>query len=533
MAELTPRQAYDALIHFLKAVRLRTRSPDVNVLLELLQFLGDDLPVDPALWEAWLASLEAAGQPLTEARAFTAAARFLNGYLERRRVPALGGLLAGMRLEANGTPANAALWQEWGIAVQRALSPHERAEAHSTPPPRPPPQPASAFVFQPQPSPQTTAAALIEGWQQSLDRPATNGGTDVQTPDRDPAVAAQFESPDRYSRQAILPGIGAEGQARIRAGRVAILGLGALGSALAESLARAGVGTLRLADRDVLEAHNLQRQNLYTEADVAAALPKAVAAAARLEAINRQVTVESEMADVTAETVEAFISGMDVVLDGTDNFAARYLLNDAALRHGIPWIYSGVIGTSGLSLTIRPGQTACLRCLYPDPPPPGSTATCETAGVLGPAVQTVAALAAAATLQLLVGADPPRGLLAVDLWTGTFDRIGTGDRDPACPACGAGRYDFLRGGAQAALQSAQLCGRATVQVRLDGGRLDLATLAARLRDAGLGQVHANPHLIRLQVPPHELTIFPDGRVIVKGTEDPAEARSLVARYVGF
>jgi adenylyltransferase/sulfurtransferase len=345
-------------------------------------------------------------------------------------------------------------------------------------------------------------------------------------------VADPFDSPARYSRQTILPGIGAAGLARIRAGRVAILGLGALGSALAETLARAGVGTLRLADRDVLEVHNLQRQSLYTEADVAAALPKAVAAAARLTAIKRMVAVEAQVADVTAETVEAFIGDMDVVLDGTDNFAARYLLNDACLRHGLPWIYNGVIGTSGLSLTVRPGVTACLRCLYPHPPPPGSTPTCETAGVLGPAVQTVAAAAAAATLQLLVGADPPRGLLAVDLWDGTFERLGTGERDPACPACGLGRYDFLRGGALAALQSAQLCGRATVQVRLDG-TLTLPTLAARLTAAGLGHVHANAHLIRLLVPPHELTIFPDGRVIVKGTEDVAEARSLAARYIGF
>ncbi len=674
MAELTPRQAYDALIHFLKAVRLRTRSPDVNVLLELLQFLGDDLPVDPALWEAWLANVQAVGQPLTEERAFTAAARFLSGYLERGRVPALVGLIAAMRFEADGTPTNPAIWQEWRIAVQRALSPHERAETHSArpAPPHPPAEEeAPPFAFQQHPLPAVAApppsvhVTPLRGSQRSnngftvaaqevlrqaheiaqqkrhpqLDvehillalltppnsviaqiirqvgsdprllrqqvneilnnsprfAPGTAGdGSGIHISIRtqrmvseaanaafeleddnidvthlllalteehsgtiprlleelnvdrahlqaalrvkhgtEPAVAAQFESPDRYSRQAILPGIGAEGQARIRAGRVAILGLGALGAALAEALARAGVGTLRLADRDVLEAHNLQRQNLYTEADVVAALPKAVAATARLGAINRQTVIQAQIADIDTEAIEGFIDGMDVVLDGTDNFAARYLLNDACLRQGIPWIYNGVIGTSGLSLTIRPGQTACLRCLYPDPPPPGSTATCETAGVLGPAVQTVAALAAAATLQLLVGADPPRGLLAVDLWTGTFDRIGAGERDPACPACGAGRYDFLRGGALAALQSAQLCGRATVQVRLDGGRLDLPPLAARLREAGLGQIHANAHLIRLQVAPHELTIFPDGRVIVKGTDDPAEARSLVARYVGF
>ena len=512
MADLTPRQAYEALIHFLKAVQRRTRSSDVHALLDLLQFLGDDLPVDPALWEAWIAAVRAAGQPLTEERAFTAAARFLTGYLERGRVPALVGLLAAMRFEADGSPANPTLWQEWRIAAQRARRPHERAEAHND---SPAPRPEEAGPRPPIPP-----------------APARRGDTSHPSATTDTGEAL-FDSPDRYSRQAILPGVGAAGQARIRAGRVAILGLGALGSALAETLGRAGVGTLRLADRDVLEAHNLQRQSLYAEADVAAALPKAVAAATHLHAINRQVMVEPQVADVDAETVEAFIEGMDVVLDGTDNFAARYLLNDACLRRGIPWIYNGVIGTSGVSLTVRPGLTACLRCLYPDPPPPGSTPTCETAGVLAPAVQTVAAAAAAATLQLLVGAAPPRGLLAVDLWDGTFERIGTGERDPACPACGAGRYDFLRGGALATLQSAQLCGRATVQVRLDGGRPALAALAARLTAAGLGRVHANAHLVRLQVPPHELTIFPDGRVIVKGTEDPAEARSLVARYVGF
>jgi adenylyltransferase/sulfurtransferase len=506
VAELTPRQAYEALIHFLKAARRRSHSSDVNALLDRLQFLGDDLPVDPALWEAWIAGVRAVGQPLTEARAFTAAARFLTGYAEGDPGPALAELIAGMRQESNGTPANPALWQEWRIAVQRARRPHERAEATANPPPPPADTPPPATP------PAPPVSALTPPEPENPDTP--------------------FDSPDRYSRQAILPGIGAAGQERIRAGRVAILGLGALGSALAETLTRAGVGTLRLADRDVLEAHNLQRQSLYAEADVAAALPKAVAAAARLTAINRQVAVEAQVADVTAETVEAFIGGMDVVLDGSDNFAARYLLNDACLRLGLPWIYNGVLGTSGLSLTVRPGLTACLRCLYPDPPPPGSTPTCETAGVFGPAVQTVAAVAAAATLQLLVGADPPRGLLAVDLWDGTFERIGSAERDPACPACGAGRYDFLQGGALAARHPAQLCGRATVQVRLDGG-LTLPTLAARLTAAGLGQVHANAHLIRLRVPPHELTLFPDGRVLVKGTEDPTEARSLVARYIGF
>jgi adenylyltransferase/sulfurtransferase len=344
----------------------------------------------------------------------------------------------------------------------------------------------------------------------------------------------------RYSRQAVLPGVGVEGQRRLLASRVAILGAGALGSALAEQLTRAGVGYLRLADRDYLELHNLQRQTLYTEADVTAALPKAVAAAEHLRAINSQVTVEPWVADVSVENIAALLDGMDLVLDASDNFAARYLLNDACVQRGLPWIYSGVIATAGMTLAIRPGETACLRCLYPDPPPPGSTPTCEVAGVLGPVVQVIAGVAGAAALQILLGAAPPPGLLAVDLWAGAFDRVGDGARDPQCPACGLGRYDFLGDGARAALQNASLCGRATIQIRLgDGALLDLSAVAGRLQAAGVGQVLANPYLVRLTPPTTagaeatELTLFPDGRVIVKGTEDPAIARSLVARYIGF
>ena len=343
---------------------------------------------------------------------------------------------------------------------------------------------------------------------------------------------------ERYSRQMILPAVGVDGQRRLQAGRVAILGAGALGSALAEQLVRAGVGTVRLADRDYLELHNLQRQTLYTEADVAAALPKAVAAAAHLRAINSQVTVEPLVADIDAENIGAFLDGVDLALDGSDNFAARYLLNDAGVQRELPWVYSGVLGTSGMVLAVRPGATACLRCLFPEPPPPGSTPTCEVAGVLGPAVQVVAGVAAAAALQLLLGTDPPAGLLALDVAAGTFDRVGDGSRDPECPACGARRFDFLGDGARSALGTARLCGRATVQLRLgDGAPLDLGMMAARLQAAGLGQVLANPYLVRLTGlngdAATELTLFPDGRVIVKGTEDPAVARSLVARYIGF
>ncbi|MGI8586471.1 MAG: ThiF family adenylyltransferase [Chloroflexia bacterium] len=344
----------------------------------------------------------------------------------------------------------------------------------------------------------------------------------------------------RYSRQMVLPGVGRSGQARLASAHVAILGLGALGSAMAESLARAGVGSLRLIDRDYLELHNLQRQSLYTEADVAAALPKAVAAAAHLREINSSLALEPLVLDVTAETIREITAETDLVLDATDNFAARYLLNDASVETGRPWIYSAVLGTSGMLMTVQPGRTACLRCVFPEPPAAGSAPTCETAGVLEPAVAVVAGLASAAALQLLLGQDPPPGLLALDVWNGEFDRIGDGALDPACPACGLRRFDFLGGGARAALTGTQLCGRQTVQVRLAGGHMDLPALAARWRAAGYGNVLANDYLVRLLLPPAdgqpdatELTLFPDGRAIVKGTEDPAAARSLVARYVGY
>jgi adenylyltransferase/sulfurtransferase len=341
----------------------------------------------------------------------------------------------------------------------------------------------------------------------------------------------------RYSRQMVLPGVGRSGQARLRAARVDILGLGALGSELAECLARAGVGKLRLIDRDYLELHNLQRQVLYTEADVAAALPKAIAAQAHLQAINGGVALEPQVVDATTENIAELIADTDLVLDATDNFAARYLLNDACVQAGRPWIYSAVLGTAGMVMVVRPGQTACLRCLFDTPPPPGASPTCETAGVLGPAVQVVAGLAGAAALQLLLGGDPPRGLLALDVWEGRFDRLGDGAPDPECPACGRREFEFLGGGTRAALDGTQLCGRQTVQVRMGGSHIDLDAVAGRWRASAAGNVLANAYLARLSVTnggdPAELTLFPDGRVIVKGTDDPAAARSLVARYIGY
>src|SRR5437867_5460955 len=227
----------------------------------------------------------------------------------------------------------------------------------------------------------------------------------------------------RYSRQTILPQIGREGQDKLRAATVAIAGVGALGSSMAEMLARAGVGALRLADRDYLEMHNLQRQSLYTEADVESSLPKAAAAARHLAEINSEVRAEPWVVDITPENILDLLQGATVVLDGTDNLQTRYLLNDACVKLDIPWVYSGVIGTSGVSMAIMPGDTACLRCVFPEPPPAGAAETCDVAGVLGPAAHALAAVACAEAIKLVVGAPPSPGLLTADLWVGTWDRI--------------------------------------------------------------------------------------------------------------
>lgn len=348
----------------------------------------------------------------------------------------------------------------------------------------------------------------------------------------------------RYSRQITLPQIGMEGQEKLRAATVAIIGVGALGSAMSEMLARAGVGTLRLADRDYLELHNLQRQSLYTEADVESGLPKAAAAARRLGEINSEVRVEPWVVDITPENVldllavespeskaQSLGSKVDVVLDGTDNLQTRYLLNDACIEGGIPWVYSGVIGVSGVSLTVVPGENACLRCLYPGVPSAASLETCDVAGVLGPAAHAIAAVACAEAIKLIVGGPPAIGMLVTDLWTGSWDRFEV-PRDPDCVACGQHRLEYLHDDGWSRY-SVRLCGRDAVQVRLPGGKIDLALLGARLQGAGIGEVLANEYVVRLRTGLHEMTVFGDSRVIVKGTEDATLARSLVAKYIGM
>jgi molybdopterin/thiamine biosynthesis adenylyltransferase len=336
---------------------------------------------------------------------------------------------------------------------------------------------------------------------------------------------------DRYSRQARFWGIGAEGQARLAAGRVLVVGCGALGSTVIDLLARSGVGHLVVVDRDFVELSNLQRQLLYDEADAAAGTPKAVAAAQAVGRINAGVEIEAVVADVTPANVEALVARADVVIDGTDNLETRYLLNDACVKAGIPWVYGGAIGSTGMSMTILPGETACFRCLFPTPQPAGTMETCDTAGVLASSVVTVGAIQWTEAVKLLIGDREhlSRGLTAFDVWTNDQFQAEDLPRRPDCRCCGEHRYEYLE--AVATSRTAVLCGRDAVQVSPGRAvRLDLGLLARRL--AGTGTVTSNEYLLRALIDGHEMTVFADGRAIIKGTDDLAVARSLYARYVG-
>jgi adenylyltransferase/sulfurtransferase len=309
------------------------------------------------------------------------------------------------------------------------------------------------------------------------------------------------------------------------------VGCGALGSHIASHLVRAGVGRLVLADRDFVEWHNLPRQALYAEADAATGVPKAVAAARRLRQINSLVEIVAHVVDVNADTVEGLISEADVVMDGADNFELRYLVNEACVKQGTPWVYGGVLGTYGLTAAILPGETPCLRCLLGPMPPPGAVPTCETAGVLGPVVAVIAALEATEGLKILLDRHDEllRSLVMVDVWSGDFERAETQRTPTQCPVCVDRQYHLLE--AERGSTAAVLCGRSAVQVTpRPSPSLDLSALAQRL--AGAGPVSIGEYLLRLDVEGCQLAIFADGRAIIKGTDDPARARALYARYVG-
>jgi len=332
----------------------------------------------------------------------------------------------------------------------------------------------------------------------------------------------------RYSRQSRFAPLGEAGQRKIRAARVAVVGVGALGSVEAELLARAGVGTLRLIDRDFVEWSNLQRQFLFDESDAAEALPKAVAAARRLAKVNSEVAVEPMVADLTPANIEDLFEDIDLILDGTDNFETRFLINDYAVREEIPWIYGAAVASYGLKLAIVPGRSACLRCVYPEAAG-GAQPTCETEGVLAPITATIAALEVGDALKILaVGADSvTTRLTTVDVWTGEIRQMQPPSRDPECPCCGLRQFPFLSGARRAPIS---LCGRNAVQIHERSRPLDLKDLAARL--GRVAPVRANEFALRAVIEAYELTVFPDGRAIIKGTTDTGVARSLYARYVG-
>ncbi|MEM6562679.1 MAG: ThiF family adenylyltransferase [Planctomycetota bacterium] len=333
----------------------------------------------------------------------------------------------------------------------------------------------------------------------------------------------------RHHRQTLLSDVGVEGQATFRASHVAVVGLGALGGTIAEQLCRAGVGTLALIDRDLVEETNLQRQVLFATADVGE--PKAHAAADRLAAIDPAAVLHAHAVDLHAGNVESLVAGADVICDGTDNAETRYLLNDVAVKHWLPMVYGGCVGTEGRALCMPRSHEAddgpCLRCVFPEPPGPGELPTCDTAGVLGPAAAVTAAWQAGMTLQLLLGRATPT-LFRFDLWTGHARCTDAAElRRDDCVCCGQRRFEFLE---RDPSDTVGLCGRNTMQVRPATARVDLDQLAVRW--ANLGDVERTPRLLRLDADGKRVALFPDGRMLVTPARDEADARSVYAKLVG-
>jgi adenylyltransferase/sulfurtransferase len=341
---------------------------------------------------------------------------------------------------------------------------------------------------------------------------------------------SQAKQNERYSRQILFRGIGPEGQKKLAAARVAIVGCGATGSALAGLLARAGVGTLRIIDRDYVEPSNLQRQSLFDEKDAAESIPKAIAATRKIAAFNSEIALEPKVEDLAPANIEVLLDGMSLILDGTDNFETRYLINDYAVDRSLPWIYSAAVGSYAVTLNIVPKQTACLACIFPDSPR-GMVETCETSGILNSAVNLVASIAATEALKFLVGdANAPqlrRTLLSFDVWTNEHAEISAANPRPGCRACGECDFIHLAGAGRPHIT---LCGRNSVQIHERKRPIDFAEMARRLQPHGI--VRHNDFVLKFWHEPYEMTLFPDGRAIIKGTTDTAVARSLYARYVG-
>ncbi len=337
-----------------------------------------------------------------------------------------------------------------------------------------------------------------------------------------------LEQDERYSRQILFPGVGVEGQRKLTASRITIVGCGATGSVLASLLARAGVGTIRIIDRDYVEPSNLQRQSLFDEADAAESLPKAIAAARKIAAFNSEIVLEPHVADLTPTNIEALIEGAQLILDGTDNFETRYLINDFAVKNSLPWIYTAAVGSYGVTLNVLPGKTACLACIFSDPPQ-GTFETCETAGILNSAVNLVASIAATEAVKLLVEANDclRHTLLSFDVWRNERAEVAADKPRPDCKVCGEHEFSHLAGAGRPHIT---LCGRNSVQIHERDRPVDLAEMSQRLKP--LGTVRHNDFVLKFWHEPYEMTLFPDGRAIIKGTTDKTIARSLYARYVG-
>jgi molybdopterin/thiamine biosynthesis adenylyltransferase len=339
-----------------------------------------------------------------------------------------------------------------------------------------------------------------------------------------------MEFEDRYSRQVLFPGIGREGQAKLAQGHIAIVGCGATGACVAGLLARAGVGHLLIIDRDYVESSNLQRQSLFDEADAAESLPKAIAAVRKIAAFNSDVQTKAEVADLTPENIESLLSQADLILDATDNFETRYLINDFAVKHSKPWIYAAAVAAYAVTMNIIPGETACMACMFPAPPE-GTVETCDTAGILNSAVNLVGSIQATEAIKFLIGAKGKdklrRTLLSFDVWSNEQAEISTARPRPGCQTCAKREFIHLAGERRPQIT---LCGRDSVQIHERNRPVDFAEMSTKL--GAHGTVKHNAFVLKFWRDPYEMTLFPDGRAIIKGTNDTAVARSLYARFVG-
>jgi len=341
-------------------------------------------------------------------------------------------------------------------------------------------------------------------------------------------MKSQTKFEDRYSRQILFRGIGAEGQKKLGQGRAVIVGCGATGSALSSLLARAGVGYLRIIDRDYIESSNLQRQVLFDEADAAESLPKAVAAARKIHSFNSEIEVDARVEDLIPANAEELLNGADIILDGTDNFETRYLINDFAVKFKRPWIYTAAVGSYGLTMNVLPQETACLACIFPDSPR-GVVETCDTSGILNSAVNALASITVTETLKFLVGARDKlrRSLLSLDVWNNDRTEIVADHPRPGCRACDEEDFIHLSGEARPHIT---MCGRNSVQIHERHRPIDFSEMEQLLLPHGT--VRHNEFVLKFWRDPYELTLFPDGRAIIKGTTDTGVARSLYARFVG-